>query len=86
MQRPKEKKRKMVLSSMHKNDIATVPILRRFDPVKRAVIIVYASERAISASLLQNHEGLHMPVPYTIRTVKANQAIIVLWKKTCSPD
>ncbi|CAI5746327.1 unnamed protein product [Peronospora destructor] len=36
---------------MLKNKIATAPILRHFDPAKEAVIIVYASEWAISASL-----------------------------------
>ena len=58
---------------MLKNKIATAPILRHFDPAKEAVIIVYASEWAISASLVQDHDGLLMPVMFTSRTFKSNE-------------
>ena len=50
---------------MLKNKISTAPILRHFDPTSEAVIIVYASEWAISSSL----EGLLMPVAFTIRNL-----------------
>ena len=53
--------------------MATAPILRHFYPAKEAVIIVYASEWAISAALVQNHEGTLMPVTFTSRTLKANE-------------
>ena len=64
--------RVQVAFAMIKNKIATAPTLRHFDPDKEAVIIVYASEWAISASLVQNHEGLLMAVTFTSRTLKAN--------------
>ncbi|CAI5701136.1 unnamed protein product [Peronospora effusa] len=46
-----------VAFAMLKNKIATAPILRHFDPAREAVIIVYASDWAISASLVQNYDG-----------------------------
>ena len=45
--------RVQVAFSMLKNKIATAPIVRHFDPTREAVIIVHASEWAISASLVQ---------------------------------
>ena len=65
--------RVQVAFAMLKNKMATAPILRHFDPSKEAVIIVYASEWAISASLVQDHEGVLMPVTFTSRTLKANE-------------
>ena len=65
--------RVQVAFAMLKNKMATAPILRHFDPLKEAVIIVYASEWAISASLVQDYEGLLMPVTFTSRTLKANE-------------
>ena len=62
-----------VAFAMLKNKIATAPILRHFDPAREAVIIVYASEWAISASLVQNYDGLYMPVMFTSRTLKSNE-------------
>ena len=59
--------------AMLKNKIATAPILRHFDPLKEAIIIVYASEWAISASLVQDHEGILMPMTFTSRTLKAKE-------------
>ena len=53
--------------AMLRNKISTAPILRHFDPTREAVIIVYASEWAISASLVQDYEGLTMPVTFTSR-------------------
>ena len=65
--------RVQVAFAMLKNKMATAPILRHFDPAKEAVIIVYASEWAISAALVQNHEGTLMPVTFTSQTLKANE-------------
>ena len=65
--------RVQVAFAMLKNKMATAPILRHFDPLKEAVIIVYASEWAISASLVQEYEGLLMPVTFTSRKLKANK-------------
>ncbi|CAH0519194.1 unnamed protein product [Peronospora belbahrii] len=65
--------RAQVAFAMLNNKIATSPILRHFDPSKEAVIIVYASERVISASLVQDHGGILMPVIFTSRTLKANE-------------
>ncbi|CAI5705388.1 unnamed protein product [Peronospora effusa] len=62
-----------VAFAMLKNKIATAPILRHFDPAREAVIIVYASDWAISASLLQNYDGMYMPVMFTSRTLKSNE-------------
>ena len=42
--------RVQVAFSMLKNNIATAPILRHFDPDREPVVIVYASDWAISAS------------------------------------
>ena len=58
--------------AMLKNKIATAPILRNFNPIREAMIIVYASERAISASLVKYYEELLMPA-FTSITLKANE-------------
>ena len=54
--------RVQVAFSILKNKIATAPILRHFDPTREAVNIVYASEWANSASLVQDYEGLLIPL------------------------
>ena len=56
-----------------KNKIDTAPVLIHFDPTRGVVIIVYASEWAISASLVQDNEGLIMSVTFTSRNPKANE-------------
>ncbi|KAE8953896.1 hypothetical protein PR001_g32707, partial [Phytophthora rubi] len=48
-----------------KKKIAATPILRHFDTEKRPVVIVYASEWAVSASLVQDHDGIYLPVMFT---------------------
>ena len=63
--------RVQVAFAMLKHKMATAPILRHFEPLKEAVIIVYARKWAISASLMQDYEGLLMPVTFTSRTHKA---------------
>jgi hypothetical protein len=49
------------------------PILKHFDPGRRPVVIVYASEWAISASLVQEHEEIYLPVTFVSRTLKPNE-------------
>ncbi|KAE9175210.1 hypothetical protein PF005_g25499 [Phytophthora fragariae] len=56
-----------------KKKIAATPILRHFDTEKRPVVIVYASEWAVSASLVQDHDGVYLPVMFTSRTLKQNE-------------
>ncbi|KAE9298783.1 hypothetical protein PR003_g23144 [Phytophthora rubi] len=56
-----------------KKKIAATPILRHFDTEKRPVVIVYASEWAVSASLVQDHDGINLPVMFTSRTLKQNE-------------
>ena len=58
---------------MLKYKITTVPILRHFDPGKEPLIIVYASDWSISASLVQVYEEVYIPVTYTSRTLKVNE-------------
>ncbi|CAI5706018.1 unnamed protein product [Peronospora farinosa] len=65
--------RVQVAFAILKNKIATAPNLRHFDPDREPVIIVYASEWAISASLVQEYEGVYMPVTFTSRTLKPNE-------------
>ena len=56
-----------------KQKIATTPILKHFDPDRPLVIVVYASKWAVSAALLQKHEGVYWPVTFSIRTLKLNE-------------
>ncbi|ETP31408.1 hypothetical protein F442_19730 [Phytophthora nicotianae P10297] len=58
---------------MLKNKIATAPVLRHFDPDRVPVVVVYASDWAISAALMQEHGGTYMPVTFTSRTLKPNE-------------
>ena len=51
-----------------KAKIATTPILKHFDPDRLPVIVVYASKRSVSASLLQEYDGVYWPVTFTSRT------------------
>ncbi|ETP27877.1 hypothetical protein F442_22840 [Phytophthora nicotianae P10297] len=58
---------------MLKNKIATAPVLRHFDPDRVPVVVVYASDWAISAVLVHEHDGTCMPVTFTSRTLKPNE-------------
>ncbi|ETK70753.1 hypothetical protein L915_21921 [Phytophthora nicotianae] len=58
---------------MLKNKIVTAPVLRHFDPDRIPVVVVYASDCAISAVVAQEHDGTYMPVPFTSRTLKPNE-------------
>ncbi|KAE9300409.1 hypothetical protein PF008_g23010 [Phytophthora fragariae] len=53
--------------------IADTPLLRHFNPELEPVIIVYASEWAVSAVLTQQHDNVYMPVKFTSRTLKPNE-------------
>ncbi|ETK79067.1 hypothetical protein L915_15044, partial [Phytophthora nicotianae] len=41
---------------MLKNKIATAPVLRHFDSDRVLVVVVYGSDWAISAALVQEHD------------------------------
>ncbi|OWZ13202.1 LOW QUALITY PROTEIN: reverse transcriptase [Phytophthora megakarya] len=56
-----------------KTKIATTPILRHFDETRTPVVIVYASDWAISASLMQEHDRIYHPVAFASRTLKTNE-------------
>ena len=58
---------------MMKDKIAGIPILKHFYPELPPVIVVYASKWAVSAVLLQDHDGVHRPVIFTSRTLKPNE-------------
>ena len=62
----------MISLTMLKDKIAKNPILKHFDPDRPPVIVVYASKWAVSASLLQEHDGLYWPVTFTSKTLKPN--------------
>ncbi|KAE9289126.1 hypothetical protein PR003_g25639 [Phytophthora rubi] len=69
---PKWVEAKAAFSELKKK-IATTPILRHFDAERRPVVIVLASEWAVSASLVQDHDGIYLPVMFTSRTLKQNE-------------
>ncbi|OWY97631.1 reverse transcriptase, partial [Phytophthora megakarya] len=56
-----------------KEKIATTPILRHFDPDRQAVVVVYASDWAISGALMQEYDQINYPVIFTSRTLKSNE-------------
>ncbi|OWZ09555.1 reverse transcriptase [Phytophthora megakarya] len=56
-----------------KEKIAKTPILREFDPDRQAVVVVYASDWAISGALMQEYDQVYYPVMFAIRTLKSNE-------------
>ncbi|OWZ11835.1 reverse transcriptase [Phytophthora megakarya] len=50
--------------SVLKAKIATTPILRHFDPDRSATIVVYASDWAVSGSLMQEYDKIYYPVMF----------------------
>ncbi|POM66457.1 Reverse transcriptase [Phytophthora palmivora] len=42
-----------------KNKIVNAPILQHFDVDRQPVVVVYASKWAISAALMQEHDGVY---------------------------
>ena len=59
--------------TMLKTKIAKTPTLRHFDPDRPPVIVVYACKWAVSATLMQEYDGVYWPVTFTSRTLKANE-------------
>ena len=58
---------------MLKDNIAKIPIFKHFDPDCPPVIVVYASKRAVSANLVQEHDETYWPVTLTSPTLKLNE-------------
>ena len=58
---------------MLKDKIAQIPIVKHFDPDRILAFEVYASEWAVSAALLQEHDGVYWPVTFSSRTSKPNE-------------
>ncbi|POM65108.1 LOW QUALITY PROTEIN: Reverse transcriptase, partial [Phytophthora palmivora] len=56
-----------------KNKIVNAPIVQHFDVDRQPVVVVYASKWAISAALMQEHDGVYKPVTFTSRTLKPNE-------------
>ncbi|OWZ04556.1 reverse transcriptase [Phytophthora megakarya] len=56
-----------------KEKIAKTPILRHFDPDRQAVVVVYASDWAISGALMQEYDQVYYPVMFASRTLKSNE-------------
>ncbi|OWY90227.1 reverse transcriptase, partial [Phytophthora megakarya] len=56
-----------------KTRIATTPILRHFDPDRKATVVVYASDWAISGALMQEYDQIYYPVAFASRTLKSNE-------------
>ncbi|OWY95821.1 reverse transcriptase [Phytophthora megakarya] len=54
-----------------RSKIATTPMLKHLG--KQPVVIVYASDWAVSAVLGQDHDGVYLPVKFTSRTLKPNE-------------
>ncbi|OWZ01486.1 reverse transcriptase [Phytophthora megakarya] len=59
--------------TMLKAKIIATPVLKHFDPERTPVIVLYANKWAISAALMQEHDGVYHPVTFTSRTLKANE-------------
>ncbi|POM74877.1 Reverse transcriptase [Phytophthora palmivora] len=56
-----------------KSKIASTPTLRHFDMDREAVVIVYASDWAISAALVQEYDQIYYPITFVSRTLKSNE-------------
>ncbi|OWZ11408.1 reverse transcriptase [Phytophthora megakarya] len=56
-----------------KEKIAKTPILRHFDPDQQAVVVVYASDWAISGAVMQEYDQIYYPVMFASRTLKSNE-------------
>ncbi|KAE8969380.1 hypothetical protein PR001_g27514 [Phytophthora rubi] len=65
--------RAMTAFTVLKDKLVRAPILRHFDPDRRPVVVVYTSKWAISAALMQDHDGVYQPVTFTSRTLKPNE-------------
>ncbi|KAG3053216.1 hypothetical protein PI125_g26040 [Phytophthora idaei] len=56
-----------------KGKITTTPTLRHFDPNRPATVVVYASDWAISAALMQEYDRIYYPINFISRTLKPNE-------------
>ncbi|KAE8958711.1 hypothetical protein PR002_g30781 [Phytophthora rubi] len=56
-----------------KTKLAETPMLKHFDENRESVVIVYASDCAISGVLTQVHDDVYMPVKFNSRTLKPNE-------------
>ncbi|GMF30958.1 unnamed protein product [Phytophthora fragariaefolia] len=65
--------RAKVAFKMLKVELVSTPILKHFDPDRTPVIILYASQWAIAAALVQEYDGVFWPVTFTSRTLKSNK-------------
>ena len=63
----------MISFTMLKDKIAKTLIPKHFDPDRPPVIVVDASKWAVSAALLQEHDGTYWFVTFTSRTLKPNE-------------
>ncbi|OWZ16584.1 LOW QUALITY PROTEIN: reverse transcriptase [Phytophthora megakarya] len=52
---------------------AATPMLKHFDVDRQPVVIVYASDWAVSAALTQKHDGVYVHIKYTSRPLKPDQ-------------
>ncbi|OWZ11029.1 reverse transcriptase [Phytophthora megakarya] len=59
--------------SVLKSKIATTSILRHFDSDRRATVVVYVSDWAISGSLPQEYNKIYYLVMFASRTLKSNE-------------
>ncbi|OWZ09136.1 reverse transcriptase [Phytophthora megakarya] len=64
-----------------KAKIATTPILRHFDPDRKATVVVYASDWAISGSLMQEYDQIFYPMMFasTLKHIKSTSVIFTPW-------
>ncbi|OWZ10887.1 reverse transcriptase [Phytophthora megakarya] len=59
--------------SVLKAKIAITPVLRHFDPDRRAMVVVYASDWAISGPLMQGYDQIYYPVMFASRTLMSDE-------------
>ncbi|OWZ02954.1 reverse transcriptase [Phytophthora megakarya] len=64
-----------------KTRIVSTPILRHFDPDRKATVVVYASDWAISGALMQEYAQIYHPVTFASRTLKSNELNYVIAEK-----
>ncbi|OWZ01047.1 reverse transcriptase [Phytophthora megakarya] len=61
-----------VFATLH-SKIAATPMLKHFDADRQPVVIMYASDWAVSAVFTQEHDGVYMPIKFTSQTLKSNE-------------
>ncbi|OWZ13769.1 reverse transcriptase [Phytophthora megakarya] len=53
--------------------IIATPVLKHFNTEGTPVIVLYAYKSAVSAALMQEHDGVYHPVTFTSHTLKENE-------------